>query len=177
MPEVNVRRIGSNYNLRVYNAKKSIFHEEASLILLDGVPIEEATNIIKFDPLKIHNIAVSTSSFIAGSRKYEGIISFKSYTGNQASNLEQTEFTIKTPYIGFHALRKFYSPEYSASNSKLLHAPDYRNSVYWKVYNNKIPSTTTYYNPDLTGDYSVWVEGFDQNGGVIWSEYRYTITP
>lgn len=177
IPEINVRKRGENYDLRVYCPKRSLFYENEPLLLFDGVPIENAKVLVEFNPLKIEKISLSTSAFILGSRKYEGVISFKSYTGNQVSELEEAFQSAKLSYVGYHQPREFFVPNHASKDPKIENAADYRNQVYWTPLKSSLNSQVEYFNPELSGNYSIWIEGIDQNGVLYWGKRNYQILP
>ena len=51
--DVRVRKEGEKYTFKVRNRLFGTYFEEDPLILLDGIPISDASKIIALDPLKI----------------------------------------------------------------------------------------------------------------------------
>ncbi len=56
--DVRVRKDGDKFSFKVRNKLFNIYFEENPLILLDGIPISDASKIIALDPQKIKRIEV-----------------------------------------------------------------------------------------------------------------------
>ncbi|MEJ0083365.1 MAG: hypothetical protein WDM78_20990 [Puia sp.] len=56
--DVRVRKDGEKFNFKVRNRLFNTYFEEDPLILLDGIPVSDASKIIALDPQKIKRIEV-----------------------------------------------------------------------------------------------------------------------
>ena len=164
--DVRIRKEGDKYNFKVRNKLFNTYFEEDPLILLDGIPITDASKIIALDPLKIKRIEVVTYNYYTGSSVFAGIVNVKSYSGEiGATQIDPNSLVIE--YDGLQQQREFYSPQYGSKEAEESHIPDFRNVLYWA------PQITTgldgksqlsFYSSDLKGKYAVVVQGITPEG-------------
>ncbi|MEJ6979909.1 carboxypeptidase-like regulatory domain-containing protein [Pedobacter sp. P351] len=78
---------------------------------------------------------------------------------------------------GYTVSREFYSPKYTAGSA--IQGTDLRTTIYWdpKLKTDKTTGTSQveFYNADGRGTYRVIVEGFDAEGHIGRSVYRYKV--
>ena len=128
--DVRVRKDGDKYNFKVRNKLFNTYFEEDPLILLDGIPISDASKIIALDPQKIKRIEVVTHNYYIGSSVFAGIVNVKSYSGEiGATQIDPNSLVVE--FEGLQQQREFYSPQYSSSEAEESHIPDFRNVLYW----------------------------------------------
>ncbi|HEX3766919.1 MAG TPA: hypothetical protein VHT72_01030, partial [Puia sp.] len=105
--DVRIRKEGEKYNFKVRNKLFNTYFEEDPLILLDGIPITDASKIIALDPLKIKRIEVVTYNYYTGSSVFAGIVNVKSYSGEiGATQIDPNSLVIE--YDGLQQQREFY---------------------------------------------------------------------
>ncbi len=128
--DVRLRKEGEKYNFKVRNRLFNTYFEEDPLILLDGIPISDASRIIALDPLKIKRIEVVMYNYYTGSSVFAGIVNVKSYSGEMgATQIDPNSLVIE--YDGLQQQREFYSPQYGSREAEESHIPDFRNVLYW----------------------------------------------
>jgi hypothetical protein len=164
--DVRVRKDGEKYNFKVRNRLFNTYFEEDPLILLDGIPISDASKIIALDPQKIKRIEVVMYNYYIGSSVFAGIVNVKSYSGEiGATQIDPNSLVIE--YDGLQQQREFYSPQYGSKEAEESHIPDFRNVLYWA------PQITTgldgksqisFYSSDLKGKFAVVVQGITPDG-------------
>lgn len=164
--DVRVRKDGEKYNFKVRNRLFNTYFEEDPLILLDGIPVSDASKIIALDPQKIKRIEVVMYNYYTGSSVFAGIVNVKSYSGEiGATQIDPNSLVIE--YDGLQQQREFYSPQYGSKESEESHIPDFRNVLYWA------PQITTgldgksqlsFYSSDLKGKFAVVVQGITPDG-------------
>jgi hypothetical protein len=80
------------------------------------------------------------------------------------------DYMIRIPYRVIDPVRAFVSPDYSSTDTKITHIPDYRNTLYWN------PSVMTdkdgravieFWSSDNKADYLINIEGIAENGKMI----------
>jgi hypothetical protein len=164
--DVRVRKEGTKYNFKVRNRLFGTYFEEDPLILLDGIPIADASKIVALDPLKIQRIEVVTHNSFIGSSVFEGIINVKSYNGELgATQIDPNALVLE--FEGLQQQRVFYSPEYDSESARNSHIPDFRNVLYWtpqvKLGADGI-SRLNFFSSDLKGKFAVIIQGISKNG-------------
>lgn len=164
--DVRLRKDGDKFTFRVRNKLFGTYFEENPLILLDGIPILDASKVIALDPSKIKKIEVVTHRYYIGSAVFEGIVNIKSYNGELGvTQIDPNAIVIE--YEGLQQQREFYSPVYSSSDQQQSHIPDFRNVLYWAPHIStqiKGKSQLTFYTSDLKGKYAVVTQGISAEG-------------
>lgn len=105
----------------------------------------------------------------------------KQPVGQKISKQELMDLLPKTNIISFNPLgyskeREFYSPKY-APNAPIT-SSDLRTTIYWNpklITDEKGNVSVEFYNADGKGTYRAVVEGFDKNGNIGRTVYRYTV--
>jgi hypothetical protein len=164
--DVRIRKEGEKYNFKVRNRLFNTYFEEDPLILLDGIPVSDASKIIALDPLKIKRIEVVTYNYYTGSSVFAGIVNVKSYSGEiGATQIDPNSLVIE--YDGLQQQREFYSPQYGSKEAEDSHIPDFRNVLYWAPQITTGPdgkSPLYFYSSDLKGKFAVVVQGITPDG-------------
>ena len=178
VPGVIVRKKNEDFKLRVTNKPINRIFDKHPLILLDGVPIFDATKIMEYDPLKIKRLEVMTRLYYVGDLEAQGVISFTSYKG-LAEGLEIDPQTISLDYEGLQRAREFYSPDYSTVASIQSRLADFRDLLYWNPNltpdkNGKI--NIEFYSSDKTGKYEITVQGITKKGKPAVGYGTFTVT-
>jgi hypothetical protein len=164
--DVRVRKEGNKFRFRVRNLLFNTFFDDDPLILLDGLPVHDASRIVALDPLKIRKIEVVSHKFFTGPAIVEGIVSVQSYDGAQgATQLDPDAFVLE--YDGLQRQREFYSPVYAAEDQQQSPVPDYRNVLLWLPNLNSGQDgrkQISFYTSDMKGKFAVVVEGISPGG-------------
>ena len=163
--DVRVRKDGDKYSFKVRNKLFNIYFEENPLILLDGIPISDASKIIALDPQKIRRIEIVTHRYYIGSSVFDGIVNVKSYNGEiGATQIDPNSLVVE--FEGLQQQREFYSPQYSSGDVE-SHMPDFRNVLYWApqiITGSDGKSKLTFYTSDLKGKFAVVIQGLTKDG-------------
>ena len=163
---VSVHRSRDRFTFRVLNDPQKIFFDQDPLIVLDGVPIFDATEVISLDPLKIKKIEIVNRKFFLGSVVASGIFALYSYN-NDMAGLQMNNRALILDYEGLQLQREFYSPKYDASQTGSKRLPDFRNVLAWEpniVIGKSGEAEISFYSSDRKGKYVGVVEGINQNG-------------
>jgi hypothetical protein len=164
--DVRVRKEGDKYTFKVRDHLFGTYFEGFPLILLDGIPITDATKIMSLDPAKIKKIEVVTHQYYLGSSVFEGIVNVKSYSGEiGATQIDPNALVVE--YEGLQQQREFYSPVYDSPEAQESHIPDFRNVLYWAPQISTGPNGNTrlsFFTSDLKGKYVVVVQGLTADG-------------
>jgi len=164
--DVRIRKDGTKYTFKVRNRLFGTYFEEDPLILLDGIPIGDASKIVALDPLKIRRIEVVTHNSFVGSSVFEGVINIRSYTGEiGATQIDPNALVVE--FEGLQQQRAFYAPVYDSPETRDSHLPDFRNVLYWSPQirpGTDGLSRINFYSSDLKGKFAVIVQGISNNG-------------
>jgi hypothetical protein len=164
--DVRVRREGDKFRFRVRNLLFNTFFDEDPLLLVDGLPVSDASRVVALDPLKIRKIEVVSRKFFTGSAIVDGIVSVESYDGSLgATLLDPNAFVLE--YDGLQQQREFYSPVYSIADQQLSPVPDYRNVLQWSpqlISGQNGKKQVSFYTADLKGKFAIVVEGISPEG-------------
>ncbi len=167
VPEINVTIRKNSYHLRMLDSETGKYHENAPLVLIDGVPIfDEENSVIRIDPLKIQRLEIVTSAYQYGKSTFPGILSLHSYRGELAGYTLPSR-ALAYDYEGLQQKREFYSPMYERDSAVLSRTPDYRTTLFWSA-DNKISSAGTselsFFTSDLPGKYIIEIQALSDDG-------------
>jgi hypothetical protein len=176
--DVRVRKDGEKFVFKVRNQLFSTFFDEDPLILLDGIPVTDASRIIALDPLKIKKIEVVTHKFYTGSSIVEGIVSVRSYDGDLGA-VQLDPNAIVVEYDGLQQRREFYAPAYATRDQQDSRVPDFRNVLLWSpqvITNSGGRTQVSFFTSDIKGKFAVIVQGISPDGlaGAAWTTFDVT---
>jgi hypothetical protein len=166
IPGVIVRKRKDGFHFLVMDHVRRDLFQDDPLILLDGMPIFDVDKIMAFDPVKVKKLEVITSKYFLGPLAFPGIVSYTTYTGDLAGYQVQPS-AVSINYEGLQRQREFYSPLYENEKQRNSRMPDRRNLLLWVphiVLNEDGRHQLEFYTSDLTGEYSIVVEGMNRNG-------------
>lgn len=86
--------------------------------------------------------------------------------------------TLRTSVEGFAQVKEFYSPKYERTLIPGEKKSDFRTLVHWVPslgINQDGKASIQFYNPDVSGEYVIIVEGITQDGKIGYREKNYTI--
>jgi hypothetical protein len=156
----------NSFYIKLANDQKMEFFEKNPLVLFDGIPVCDFTEIVNYDPLQVKKIEVVNKKYYSGPLEFDGIISFTTYKGNHA-DLKLNPNALVIDYEGLQKQRQFYSPVYEAKSQAAGRVPDFRNLLYWSPdtrTNANGKAQTRFYTSDQTGKYVIMVQGLTSNG-------------
>lgn len=164
--EVNVRRSRNDYSFRILNKDNNVYFDGAPLILLDGIPLFSANEIIDYDPLQVEKIDIVTGRYYYGQGIFDGIVNFSTYDGH-IEGFELDEKAKVFQYEGLQYEREFYVPQHGEGSSPRL--PDFRNVLLWVprlAIDEGGNATLRIATSDLSGRFAVVVQGVDNQGRI-----------
>jgi hypothetical protein len=159
---------GTKLIFKLFNPIAHDFYEGNSLVLLNGVPLPDPDRIFNYDPLKIKKIDVIRNRYVLGSSSFNGVTSFHTYDNSFAA-FELEPRLVAIDYNGLQLEREFYSPDYSTRELTERRIPDFRNTLYWapSVHTEKGQAGIHFYSSDLSGKYTVVVQGMSEKGEFV----------
>jgi hypothetical protein len=151
----------------MYNSETGYRFTNPPLILLDGIPIMNTSEVMRHDPNTVKTISLATHHYFYGALETDGIISIETFEGT-AKNISLGHLT-KVKYIPPQPAKLFYSPDYATDRLKRI--PDYRTQLYWmpkaKV-DSKQNQVFTFFTSDVPGLYVVEIAGISSDGKKVW---------
>ncbi len=160
--EIRVRKSRDQYELRMLDHSQNVLFKESPLILFDGIPLSDANEILRYDPLKVKRIDLIKDAFLYGEVHYEGLISFHTY-GGVLENFKLDAATTLLNYDGVQYERVFYTPKYGTEEEKKSRKADTRTLLYWNP--NAAPHETLKFSTsDIPGRYLIDIQGIDETG-------------
>ena len=177
VPEISVRKRQTDFGLRVLDRLNRVYFMTNPLMILDGVPLLNANEIMYYDPLKVEKMDIVNTKYFHGSLTYDGVVSFSTYNG-VLEGFELNPSTTLLNYEGLQYEREFYTPVYDTKEQRESRMPDMRNVLLWKP-NLKLDDTgetvLIINTSDLSGDYAIVVQGLDDQGNVGNRITRFTV--
>jgi len=168
---VYVRRNQDGFHFKILDLDRTETFQENPLILLDGVTIFDANEIMDLDPLIIKKIETVRKRFIKDGFNYSGIVSFFTYNGD-LHGYQLHDRAQLVEYDGVQAMRHYVSPEYLTKSDLNSRIPDYRNVLFWDPQfqtDNKGEATLEFYTSDDVSEYEIRVEGISSDGRIAYS--------
>jgi hypothetical protein len=141
------------------------------------MPVFDAGRIIKFDPLKIKSIDVTSSKYFHNAHEYDGIVSFKTYEGDLAG-YELDPNTVVVEYNAIQKQQEFYKPVYESMEQKKSRVPDFRNVLSWEPEINSLKDGTakiSFYTSGCTGQFLIFLQGLSAGGLPISAMKKITV--
>jgi hypothetical protein len=140
-----------------------------TLVLLDGIPVYNHDDILKYNPMYIKIIDIYDGRFMFGNENYEGIISFITREGNLPF------FTLSegSQLLDYECPQLYYPleiPDYSSEDVINSRKPDFRHTLYWNPFvelTKGQPINLSFYTSDLCGEFKITIEGVTTDGKVI----------
>jgi hypothetical protein len=163
---VSVHKSRDRFSFRIMNDPQKQYFDQDPLIVLDGVPIFNATEVMNLDPLRIKKIEIVNRKYFLGSIVASGIFALYSYN-NDMAGLQMNSHALILEYEGLQLQREFYSPKYDITQKTSKRLPDFRNVLAWEpniVIGKTGEAQIDFYSSDRKGKYMGVVEGLSQNG-------------
>ena len=115
---------------------------------------------------------------IYGARGTNGVIALytdrgRSFEGPQEKHPYITSFVVQ----GFYRAREFHSPDYGVKKPD-HHIPDRRTTLYWNPeikIEGETPTKLYFYTADVTGKYTITVEGISTDGNPVSEQYSFHV--
>ncbi len=174
IPEIRMRKSDGGTSFFVKNSLFNEYFYNRPLLLVDGVPVDNADDILRLDPLKIKSISVYTRKMFIGPEAREGVVVWKTYKGDlNGYSVGKNDMVIQ--YSGLSSAGNFVAPQYGGASAPSPRIPDRRVLLYWngllERQGNKIQVSTS----DLPGKYLIRLEGISRSGRFFRVEKELTV--
>ena len=175
---VRVSKVGGARKIQVFLDEGLRFNVGNTLVLLDGIPIYDHEDILRYNPMYIKKLNVYDGRYLFGGEDFECIVSFSTHEGNmpffQLSEGAQL-FNYDCPLLP----SPFEIPDYSIDAIRNSRKPDFRHTLYWNPFvelTNSWPVNLSFYTSDLCGEFKVTVEGITSDGQMIHGRAYFQVT-
>ena len=125
--EIKVRRVDGKEQLKVKTHLKervSLFDKNNSLIMVDGIPVFDHSQVIEYDPLLVESVVVYPYKYYTGWRSFCGMANFVTYK----KNLPGIKFNDGVRVVQFKGCS--YPMAFTCQEIG-EDFPDYRELLYW----------------------------------------------
>ena len=125
--EIKVRRVDGKEQLKVkthLEERVSLFDKNNSLIMVDGIPVFDHSQVIEYDPLLIESVVVYPYKYYTGWRSFCGMANFVTYK----KNLPGIKFNDGVRVVQFKGCS--YPMAFTCQEIG-EDFPDYRELLYW----------------------------------------------
>lgn len=167
--KVRVGKVDGKRKIRVFVDELDRYNSGNTLVLLDGVPIYDHEDILRYNPQNISMLYVCDGRYVFGGLAFDGIVSFVTYQGNLPFfqlNTESQLVEYDCPFLP----EKLNSPDYSDEVIRKSRKPDFRHTLYWNPFvesGKDHPDPHSFYTSDLKGEFKISVEGITTDGQVF----------
>jgi len=163
IPEVFVRQKKGINQLHVKLYDEDLESGLNTLVLVDGIMVQDQNDLILYNAAKIKKISVVSEQYLYGSEIFEGIVSIETFEGD-FNSIPNADY-IKSVTL-FKPLQKqsYFEQKYEGESYNRI--PDYRSQLLWKpdFIINKEETSMIFYTSDNIGDYEINLEGFTNAG-------------
>jgi hypothetical protein len=175
---VYLRSNQEGFHFKILDLDRTETYQENPLILLDGIPIFDADEIIELDPLKIKKIETVRKRFLKGVLNCSGIVSFSTYNGD-LDGYQLNKKALVVEYDGVQPLKEYSTPTYDIITEENIRMPDYRNVLYWNPQfetDENGEAILEFYTSDDASVYEIRVEGLSSNGRPVFNNSFIEVT-
>ena len=143
------------------------------LVLLDGVPFHDHSEILAYNAHNIHYIHQYRGNYVLGETIYGGILSLVTHRGTLPDMRIKDEMQMVS-YEFPQDRPVFEMPDYADAGIKNSRRPDFRHTLYWN------PSVegkegVEFYTSDLEGTYIATLQGVTADGQKIEEKWEFEV--
>ncbi len=170
VPYVNIRK-RNNYTIPLITGDHLYPSSYPSLILFDGIPVYDFTEILDLSPDRIRIIEVINQFYIHGNNIFSGIMNIES-VNRDFGGLKLPETSILgTIDFPLRAESDLINNEYIQDKT----LPVLDNILLWKTKQAEAGEEISFTTGDNPGRYRLMVYGYDENGKWLWSSESFTL--
>ncbi|WP_374174750.1 hypothetical protein [Flavobacterium tructae] len=153
----------NNYAIHVYDYDPNYESPLPTLIIVDGLIIEDLNELFHYNPKNIHKINVVKGIYNYGAKSFNGLVSFTTKNGDYETKLKGS-FIIRPELLRPQSKKEYFKPDYTGTKNERI--PDYRHQLLWipKVDLSDANSKIQFYTSDVSGKFEITLEGFSASG-------------
>ena len=160
LKEVYYEKNNNQYKLGVRDYDETIEVSEPTLILVDGIMIQDANELIDLKMDTIYKVSIIQGGYYYGSNIFNGMISFISKNHDYELKAKGN-FIATSNQIISNQDKDYYKPDYSKEENKRI--PDYRHQLLW-LPQYDVSKPISFYTSDVKGTFEIKIEGFTTEG-------------
>lgn len=160
------------YSLRVRDY--DLMHEvdQPSLVLVDGIQLQNLKSLFEYPPSDIDRIETVSGGYYYQSARLNGILSVTTKR-NDFISTENGDY-LKRVAIGVpNQNKKYFQPDYASQPNKRI--PDYRQQLLWLPNVASLSEPISFYASDVAGTYEIVFQGFNNDGTPVSSRSLFTV--
>jgi len=155
-----------NYEIEIMEATNLYPREGKSMVLVDGIPIQDINLVIEMQPNKIERIDLINLDYYMDGYYLGRLLSIITTAGN-LSALKFDNAIFRQAHHGYQPMYDFKSPDYSSSLPQKPTIPDFRNVLYWNAnVSTNTSNHISFFTSDEEGDFVIKVEGVNEDGQI-----------
>ena len=153
----------NNYAIHVYDYDPNYESPLPTLIIVNGLIIEDLNELFHYNPKNIHKINVVKGIYNYGAKSFNGLVSFTTKNGDYETKLKGS-FIIRPELLRPQSKKEYFKPDYTGTKNERI--PDYRHQLLWipKVDLSDVNSKIQFYTSDVSGKFEITLEGFSASG-------------
>lgn len=165
LQDVWISEKNDTFNFHVRDFNLEVDTDVKTLLIVDGFIVNNHSDIVFFDALKIKTIEIVKEKYFFGAKKYQGIINITSFNNAYKPNTnEKNLFSLLKPSKEI----TLFSPNYSSSKNDKI--PDFRTQLYWNPSLKNTSDPISFYTSDVTGTFEIIIEGITFDGTPIYEK-------
>ncbi|WP_420400164.1 hypothetical protein [Flagellimonas sp.] len=159
--------------LKVRSGEDDVASNLLPLVLMDGLLIQNHSDVIDFDAKRIKRIHISREDCVVNSIIYNGIIAMETLEGSFPGEFSR-DYIKDVELFAPLPIKKYFNQKYQqATRPNTDQIPDFREQLLWlpQVVLESDTPPIEFYTSDVVGNYEVSFEGFTEQGNPIsWKE-------
>jgi hypothetical protein len=169
LPNVSLKKRMSSYEISISDRVDDDPLKLIPTLLIDGVIINDPSMIADLDPETVDRIDVVKEQYLVGDYLFSGIVNVITKSAD-FSCVPLPDYMVRFPYKVIDRDLSFSAPDYTSSEIRNNHIPDYRNTLYWNPSltpdrNGKV--RIEFWTADVVSEYDIKIQGTDSNGNFL----------
>lgn len=169
VPFTTLRKVKGKSVFKVFEPSSLYPRDGETMVFLDGVPVFDVDNVLALNPNDLQRVEVVNLDYYLEDEKLGRLLCF--FTNN--SDMADYEFDsriFRQVHKGYLPNFRFIGPNYEDSLNTEGRIPDFRNLLYFNLYEKLEPNGTinaSFFTSDESTEYTIIVRALDFNGKVI----------
>jgi hypothetical protein len=141
-----------------------------TLLIVDGFIVNNHSDFVFFNALKIKSIEVVQEKYYFGAKLYQGIITVNTFNDAYKPQVNsKNKFSLLKPVLQ----KKYFSPDYETLKNNRI--PDMRTQLYWNSNLKNSAKEISFYTSDIAGAYEIIIEGITPAGKPIFEKTSFSV--
>ncbi|WP_291285846.1 hypothetical protein [Flavobacterium sp.] len=164
----------NNYAIHVYDYDPNYESALPALIVVDGLIIEDLTELFQYSPKNIYKVNVVKGIYYYGAKSFNGVVSFTTKNGDYETKLKGS-FIIRPELLRPQPKKEYFKPDYTTTKNERI--PDFRHQLLWipNVNLSDANSKIRFYTSDVSGKFEITLEGFSAAGKPVFIKEIITV--